>query len=120
MMNEKVFKIILVKLLCYSNLMDNSIEKFSLLSDISENFYDIQFLINKIGVENIPSFMIIGISHVEDIAQLRDKLNERFDLCVKALEMGFDVDEYPEYNMPPVFKDVDLSGRARILFKLLD
>jgi hypothetical protein len=47
-------------------------------------------------------------------------LNERLDLCVKALEMGFDVDEYPEYDISSMFKDVDLSGRARILFKLLD
>jgi hypothetical protein len=119
-MNEKVFKIILVKLLCCSNLMDNSIGKFSLLSDLSENFYDIQYLVGVIGVENIPSFRIIGISHVEDIAQLRGKLNERLDLCVKALQMGFDVDEYPEYDISSMFKDVDLSGRARILFKLLD
>jgi hypothetical protein len=100
--------------------MDNSIEKQTLLSDISENFYDIKYLVGVIGVENIPSFRIIGISHVEDITQLRGKLNERLDLCVKALEMGFDVDEYPEYDISSMFKDVDLSGRARILFKLLD
>jgi hypothetical protein len=100
--------------------MDNSIEKQTLLSDISENFHALQFLINKIGVGNIPNFAVIGMMHGRDFALLRGRLKQRLDLCVKALQMGFDVDEYPDYDISSTFKDVDLSERARILFKLLD
>jgi hypothetical protein len=100
--------------------MDNSIEKQTLLNDISENFHALQFLINKIGIENMPNFEVIGMMHGKDFALLRGRLNKRLDLCVKALQMGFDVDEYPEYDIPSSFTSVNLSERARIIFKLLD